>query len=442
MKVIEQLFHLKQNETNIRTELLAGITTFVAAMYIIVVNPAIVSATGMPFSAVLTGTVILSAFCTIMMGFYANNPILIAPGMGLNAFFTYFVVVGMKVPVEQALGALFWAGVIFFLLSVFNIRSYIVKAIPKQIRYAIAGGIGLFIAMIGFVNAKFIVVKEPFIGLGHFNMLSLIFIAGLIITAILVVRKVKGAMIISMLIITLMCLPIGRWFGDASAYNKGVSTLINYKGFFQSPDFSFFFRLDLINSLKWALWPVIFAVIFTDMFDSLSTFVGVSEAANLMDKNGEPRNIKQSLIVDSVATGMAGLIGTTSGTAYIESASGVAAGGRTGLTAVVAGLLFIPFMFFSPLLSMIPSVATAPVLVMVGVYMMKPVLKIRWDKLSYAIPCFIAMFLIPLTYSITQGIIWGLLFYTIIMLVTGKFKEISLTLLIINILSVLLLIFE
>ena len=187
---------------------------------------------------------------------------------------------------------------------------------------------------------------------------------------------------------------------------------------------------------------MIFAVIFTDMFDSLSTFVGVSEAANLIDKNGEPRNIKQSLIVDSIATGMAGLIGTTSGTAYIESASGVAAGGRTGLTAVVAGLLFIPFMFFSPLLSMIPSVATAPVLVMVGVFMMKPVLKIRWDKLSYAIPCFIAMFLIPLTYSITQGIIWGLLFYTIIMLVTGKYKEISFTLIVINILSVILLIFE
>ncbi|MEI6122511.1 MAG: NCS2 family permease [Bacteroidota bacterium] len=439
MQIIETYFKLKQNQTTVRTEILAGITTFVAAMYIIVVNPAIVSATGIPFSAVLTGTVVLSAFCTIMMGLYANNPILIAPGMGLNAFFTFFVVVGMKVPVEQALGALFWAGVIFFLLSVFNIRSYIVKAIPKQLRYAIAGGIGLFIAMIGFVNAKFIVVKEPFIGLGSFNLVSLIFIAGLILTAILVVKKVKGAMIISMVIITLLCLPIGRWFGDASLYNSGIKTLINYKGFIQMPDFSFFFQLDLLNSLKWALWPVIFAVIFTDMFDSISTFVGVSEAANLNDKNGEPRHIKQSLLVDAVATGLAGVLGTTSGTAYIESASGVAAGGRTGLTAIVAGILFIPFMFLSPLLSMIPSVATAPILVMVGVYMMKPVLKIRWDKISIAIPCFLAMVLIPLTYSITQGIIWGLLFYTLTMLISGKYKEIGITLIIINILSILLL---
>ncbi|HOY32006.1 MAG TPA: NCS2 family permease [Bacteroidales bacterium] len=440
--MLEKFFSLKSNHTNIRTEILAGITTFVAAMYIIIVNPAMVSDTGMPFSAVLTGTVVLSAFCTIMMGIYAKNPILIAPSMGLNAFFTYFVVAGMKVPVEIALGALFWAGVLFFILSVFNIRSKIVEAIPKPIRYAIAGGIGLFIALLGFVNAGFIIVKPPFIGLGPMNVVTLIFAGGILLIAVLMVKKVKGAMMIGIIAITLFCIPVGRWLGDVSAVNHGIPALVSWKGFYQAPDFSFFLKLDLLNSLKLAVWPVIFAVCFTDMFDSLSTFVGVAEAAGLKDKNGEPRNIKQSLIVDAVATGLAGMLGTTSGTAYIESASGVAQGGRTGLTAVVAGLLFIPFMFFSPLLSMVPSVATAPVLVIVGVFMMKPVMNINWDEMDDAIPCFLAMILIPLTYSITQGIIWGLLSWTLIKLITGKYGEISITLVIIDVFSILLLIFE
>ncbi|HNW89203.1 MAG TPA: NCS2 family permease [Bacteroidales bacterium] len=440
--MLEKFFSLKKYQTNVRTEVLAGITTFVAAMYIIIVNPAMVSASGMPFSAVLTGTVVLSAFCTVMMGLYANNPILIAPGMGLNAFFTYFVVVGMGVPVEVALGALFWAGIIFLILSVFNIRTKIVEAIPKQVRYAIAGGIGLFIALLGFVNAGFIIVKPPLIGLGQMSIVTLIFVGGILLISVLMVKNVKGAMMIGIIAITLFCIPVGRWWGDASSVNLGIPTLINWKGFYQAPDFSFFLKLDLLNSLKLALWPVIFAVLFTDMFDSLSTFVGVAEAAGLKDENGEPRNIRQSLIVDAVATGLAGALGTTSGTAYIESASGVAQGGRTGLTAVVAGLLFIPFMFFSPLLSIIPSVATAPVLVIVGVFMMKPVMNIRWDKLDDAIPCFLAMILIPLTYSITQGIIWGLLTWTFIKLIIGKYKELSITLFIIDVLAVLLLIFE
>lgn len=437
---ISTFFRLKENNTNIRTELLAGVTTFVAAMYIIVVNPAIVSATGMPFPAVLTATVILSAFCTIMMGLYANNPILVAPGMGLNAFFTYAVVLGMGVKIEVALGALFWAGILFFILSVLNIRTLIVKAIPKQVRYAVACGIGLFIALIGFANAGFIITKPPLIGIGKMNVITITFLAGLLITAILAVRKVKGALVLGIIITTLISIPIGRWWGDASAATQGVATLVSWKGFFAAPDLSLLFKLDFINSLKFAIWPVIFAVLFTDMFDSLSTFVGVSEAAGLVDENGEPRNIKQSLVVDSVATGLSGILGTTSGTAYIESASGVLAGGRTGLTAVVAGLLFIPFMFFSPLLSMIPSIATAPALVLVGVFMMKPVLSINWKNFDDAIPCFLAMVLIPLSYSITQGIIWGFLSWTVLKAVTGKFKEISLTLVVIDILSVLLLI--
>lgn len=439
----EKLFQLKANNTNVRTEVIAGITTFVAAMYIIVVNPAIISQTGLPFGAVLTATVILSAFCTLMMGFYANNPILVAPGMGLNAFFTFSVVLGMKVPVETALGAVFWAGVFFFLLSIFNIRTYIVKAIPKQIRYAVSAGIGLFITLIGFANSNFIVSKGvPLLGMTSMDAIAVTFIIGLIITSILVAKNIKGSLIIGIIITTILLIPIGRWYGDASAINFGTSTLVSWKGIFSAPDFSLLGKLDLVGSLKWAIWPITFAILFTDMFDSLSTFVGVAEAANITDKDGEPRNIKQSLVVDSVATGLAGVLGTSSGTAYIESAAGVQQGGRTGLTAVIAGLLFIPFMFISPLLSIVPSVATAPALILVGVFMLKPVLKINWSNLDDAIPAFLAMVLIPFTYSITQGIIWGFLSWTVIKIFMGKYKEISTTLIIIDILSILLLISE
>lgn len=440
--MLERLFKLKPNNTNIRTEVLAGITTFVAAMYIIVVNPSIISQTGVSFNAVLTATVILSAFCTIMMGLYANNPILVAPGMGLNAFFTFTVVKGMNIPVETALGAVFWAGVIFLFLSVFNVRTLIVKAIPKQIRFAVSAGIGLFITLIGFSNAGFITAKDPLIGLGHLNAITVTFIVGVFITAILIVKNVKGSLILGIIITTLLSIPIGRLYGDASAITHGTPQLVAWKGLIAAPDFSLMFKLDLVNSLKLAIWPVTFAILFTDLFDSLSTFVGVSEAANLVDANGEPRNIKQSLTVDAVATGLAGVLGTSAGTAYIESASGVQQGGRTGLTAVVAGLLFIPFMFISPVLSMVPSVATAPALVMVGVFMLKPILKINWEKFDDAIPAFLSLVLIPFTYSITQGIIWGFLGWTVIKLITGKVKEISVTLIIIDLLAILMLIYE
>ncbi|MFN8135341.1 MAG: NCS2 family permease [Bacteroidales bacterium] len=440
IETLNRYFGLTANNTNIRTEVIAGITTFVTAMYVIVVNPAIISATGLPFNAVLTATVVLSAFCTILMGIYANNPILVAPGMGLNAFFTFAVVLGMKVPVETALGAVFWAGVFFLLLSVFNVRTLIVKSIPKQIRYAVAAGIGLFITLIGFADAKFIVSKgTPVLGMAQLDMIALTFIVGLIVTSILVAKNIKGSLIIGIVITTILAIPIGRFYGDASAVNMGVPTLVSWKGIFAAPDFSLIGKLDLVGSLKWAIFPVTFAILFTDMFDSLSTFVGVAEAANLMDKDGEPRNIKQSLIVDAIATGLAGVLGTSSGTAYIESAAGVQQGGRTGLTALVAGLLFIPFMFLSPLLSIVPMIATAPALILVGVFMLKPVLKINWVTMDDAIPAFLAMVLIPFTFSITQGIIWVFLSWTLIKIAMGKYKEISATLIVIDILSILLL---
>ena len=438
---MEHYFEFSKYKTDFKTEIIAGITTFLATMYIIVVNPAIVSNTGMSFAGVLTATILVSAFSSIAMGIYAKNPIVLAPGMGLNAFFTYSVVLGMGIPWEVALGGIFWSGIIFLLLSVFNIRTEILRAIPKQIRYAITAGIGLFITFIGFVNAKFVIANPAtLVGIGKFDAVTITFLIGLLITALLVVKRIKVALIMGIAITTILAIPIGRFYGDASAINFGTSTLVTFAGIFSAPDFSVFFKMDLFNSLSLAMWPVIFAFLFTDMFDSISTFIGVSEAAGLIDENGEPKNVKEALIVDAIGTTISGVFGTSAATSYIESATGVEEGGRTGLTAIIAGLLFLPFMFLSPLLSVVPSIATAPALILVGVFMMKPITKIHWDQFDDAIPAFFGMILIPLTYSITQGIIWSFISWTVIKLAIGKYKEVSWVLVVIDILAILLLV--
>ena len=427
---MDSFFKLRENNTTIGTELIAGLTTFLATMYIIVVNPDILSKAGLPFSAALTATVLVSAFSSIMMGLYAKNPIVLAPGMGLNVFFTFSVVIGMKVPWPVALGAVFWSGVIFLLLSVFNVRTYIVKAIPKQIRFGVAAGIGLFITLIGLVQAGFI-VKNPaaLVTRAELSPALLTFIAGLALTAVLVSLRIKGALILGVILTTLLAWPLGRWWGK--------DLLVVWKGLSEAPDFSLLLALDFVGSLKFSVFPVMFAFLFTDMFDSLSTFVGVAEAGNLKDADGEPRNIKESLIVDGFSTMISGLFGSSPGTSYIESATGIEEGGRSGLTAVVAGLLFLPFMFLAPLLSLIPSIATAPALVLVGVFMMKPAKQINWEKFDDAIPAFLALVLIPFTYSITQGIIWGFLSWTIIKAARGQWQDISVTLIVIDIFCIL-----
>lgn len=420
-----------------KTEIIAGITTFLAAMYIIIVNPAILSSAGMPFSGVLTATVIVSALSSIAMGIYARNPIVLAPGMGINAFFAYSVVTGMHVAWQTALGAVFWSGVIFLVLSIFNVRTLILKAIPYPLRLGTAGGIGLFISFIGLKNAGFIVANQAtLLSRGALNPITVTFVFGLAFTSFLIAKRVKGAMIAGIILTTLMAIPIGRLWGDATAINFGTKTLVTFKGVFAPPDFSVFLKLDLAGSLKLALWPVIFSFLFTVMFDGISTFVGVAEAGNLKDAAGEPRNIRQSLIVDSSSSILSGIFGTSSATSYIESATGIEEGGRGGLTAVTAGLLFLPFMFFSPLLSIVPAIATSPVLVLVGVFMMKPVMKLQWDNFEDSIPAFIALILIPLTFSITQGIVWGFLSWTAIKTALGRFSEISPMLLIIDSLAI------
>ncbi|PRY27776.1 AGZA family xanthine/uracil permease-like MFS transporter [Spirosoma oryzae] len=430
--------------TTRRTEVLAGISTFLATMYIIVVNPTILSQAGLPFSGVLTATVLLAFFCSIMMGLYARNPIVVAPGMGLNAFFTFTAVKGIGLAPEVALGAVFWAGIIFLALSIFNIRSALVRVIPQPLRYAVSAGIGLFITLTGFESAHF-VIGNPATLVGAARIsdpIVLTFVIGLLLTSVLVVRNVTGAIIIGIALTTLLAWPIGRYWGDASAINYGQKTLVNLSSVIAAPDFSLIGKLDLWGSLRWSVAPVIFAFAFTDLFDSLSTFVGVAEAGGLMAEDGEPRNLRQSMLTDAVATTLAGVLGTSSGTAYVESAVGIAQGGRTGLTAIVAGCCFLPFLFLSPLLSAVPAIATAPAVVLVGAFMMTPVVRINWEKLDDAIPAFLALVLVPFSYSITQGLIWGFLSWTVIKLAVGKSSEVPPGLWIVDVFCVLSLVSE
>lgn len=422
-------FDLDRQKTTVSTEIVAGIASFLATSYIIVVNPAILSQTGMPFSGVLTATVLVSFFSTLMMGLYARNPILVAPGMGLNAFFTFTAVAALKIPWTQALGAVFWSGVFFLVLTLLNIRVWILKAIPKPLRYAIAGGIGLFITLIGLTNAGFIIHRPAtLIGIGPMTPSVLTFLLGLLVTAILIARKIKGAILYGILITTIVAWPLGRWWG-------GQLPLVNIKELVALPDFSLIGKLDLIHSFRWSFIPIIFSFIFTDLFDSVSTLVGLAEAADLLDEKGEPRHVRRALFTDAVATLLAGLLGSSPGTAYIESAVGIEAGGRTGLTAVVAALLFLPFLFLSPLLAAVPAIATAPALVLVGVFMLRPVSRIQWQQPDEAIPAFLALVLIPFTYSITQGIIWGFLSWTLIKAGSGRYRELTLPLLVIDVLA-------
>ncbi len=436
---MDKLFKLSQRGTSVKTEVLAGITTFLTMAYIIVVNPAILSNTGMSFGGVLFATILVCAFSSIAMGLYADLPFALAPGMGINAFFTFTLVLGMGVSWETALGAVFVSGIIFIILSVTKVRTIIVKAIPASLRYAVAAGIGIFLALIGLSSVGFIVSNPAtMVGFGGIDVTTVLFMLGLLFTAILILKKVKGALILSMVgmsILTLVVSLIGVASGNLD------EPLVSFPAaIFSLPSLEVFFKLDILSALSLGMIGPIFVLLFTDMFDSISTFLGVAQVANLIDEEGQPINVGRALLVDAVSTTISGLFGTSSGTTYIESAAGVEEGGKTGLTAVVTGLLFLPFMFLSPLLSFVPAVATAPVLVIVGVFMIRPLKNLDWKNFEEAIPAFLALILIPLTYSITQGIIWGFLVYTLIKLLVGKAKEIHWMLYIIDIFAILSLI--
>lgn len=408
-------FELEANRTTISREFFGGLAAFLASFYIIIVNPSMLSMAGIPHSAVLTSTIMIAAFSTILMGIYANNPILLAPGMGLNAFFTFTVVIGNKTEPEVALGIVFWSGVLFLLLSVLKVREKIISFIPSHLRYAISCGIGLFIAFIGFEKGS-VIVDHPatLVQMGPLSPMLMTFFAGLFITGFLVYKNVKGSLIFGILITLVLSIPMGRLWGDV--------VLIKWNGLTEYPDFSYFGRINFLDSFKLSLLPTIIAFMFTDMFDTLSTLIGVSHAGNLLDESGQPRNLKKSLMVDAIATMFSGIFGTSPTTSFIESAAGIQQGARTGLAAVFAGLLFLPFLFFAPLLSMFPVFTTAPILVLVGLFMMIPITKIEWNKFEIALPAFLAIILIPLTFSITQGMMVGLICHYFFVLLRKGFK--------------------
>ncbi len=399
----------------LKREALAGLTTFFTMAYIIVVNPAILSApgTGMPFSGVLTATVLLSFLMTALMGAYARLPFAVAPGMGLNAFFAYSVVIGRGVPWPTALGVVFWAGALFVLISLTPVRVKLADAIPDGLRTSSAAGIGLFLAFIGFKNAGFI-VPDPatIVRLGTLDRKAFLALAGGALTIYLMRRKSPFAFLAGMFGVT------------AAAWVLGLVAVP--ATIFSSPDFSsVFLKLDIRGALKLTLLPVIISILFTDLFDSISTFVGVAHATGLVDAKGSPLRLKQGLIVDAFATLGAGLAGTSSGTAYIESASGIEMGGRTGWTAFFCALAFLPCFFLGPVAGMVPAYATAPVLVIVGALMFRSVARIDFTRIEDAVPAFLTIALIPLTFSITQGMLWGFVSHAALYALCGRRREIS-----------------
>jgi AGZA family xanthine/uracil permease-like MFS transporter len=399
---------------NLRTEAIAGVTTFFTMAYIVVVNPTILSTpgTGMAFSGVLTATVLVCFLMTLLMGLYAKLPFAVAPGMGINAFFTFTIILTQKVWWQTALGIIFWAGVLFLLISVTPIRETIAKAIPSELRIGTAAGIGIFLTFIGLKNAG-LITSDPvtFVKLGTLGSQALLAILGLVVTIILLIRRSAFAYLAGIFVVTLVA-----W---AAGQIKAPETFLSV------PDFrTVFLKLDIAGALKLSLLPAIVGILFTDLFDSISTFIGVAHAADLLDEEGHPRNLRQGLIVDSIATFGAGLAGTSSGTAYIESIAGISSGGRTGMTSVFTALCFLPCFFLAPLAGMVPVYATAPVLVLVGASMFKSVNQIDFGKIEEGLPAFLTIILIPLTFSITQGILWGFISHVGLYLFVGRRKEI------------------
>ncbi len=397
-------------------DIVAGITTFLTMAYIVVVNPAILSTpgTGIPFSGALTATVLVCFTMTLLMGVYARLPFGVAPGMGLNAYFTYTLVINGGVPWPVALGIIFWAGVIFLLVSVTPLRERIAMAIPPTLRSATAAGIGLLLTFIGLQNAGFVAANPAtMVGVGALDHRAMLTLAALAVCIWLNRRDNPFAYLAGIALVTLTA-----W---------GAGYVSPPESWFSAPDFtSVFFKLDIWGALKWSLAPAMITVMLTDLFDSLSTFIGVAQAAQLVDEKGEPRNLRQGLIVDSVATLGAGLFGSSSGTAYVESIAGIRMGGRTGLTAVVTAFCFLPCLFIAPLAGAIPPYATSAVLILVGVSMFQAVTRICFDRLEIAVPAFATLILIPLTFSITQGILWGFILHAVLHAVAGRARDVSL----------------
>lgn len=418
--MIEKLFKLKVAGSSVRQEVIAGITTFLTMSYIIFVNPDILSATGMDKGALITATILAAAFGTALVGLWGNVPFAMAPGMGLNAFFAYTLVIGGKINWQTALGVVFLSGVVFVILTFLGVRRWIVEAIPIHLRLATAAGIGLFITFIGCKNLGLIVDNPAtLVSLGKFTPAVLCGLLGIAIIGILEVRRVKGAILIGIVATTLagMALDLaGMGFGLVQIPKEIIST---------PPSIApIFLELDIMGALKWSLWGAIFSFMFVDLFDSIGTIVACSYEAGMVEKDGKIKKIDRILSADAIATLVGSLLGTSTTTTYIESGSGIAEGGKTGLANMVTALLFLIVLLFSPLIAIVPGFATAPALVVVGIFMFKNVGEIDFKKLEYAIPSFFTIILMPLTYSISMGLCVGFISHILIYLAAGKAKDV------------------
>ncbi|ENN96148.1 xanthine/uracil/vitamin C permease [Methanocaldococcus villosus KIN24-T80] len=414
MKIIEDYFEFKKYGTNIKIEILAGITTFMTMAYIIFVNPQILSQTGMDFGAVMVATCIASAIATLIMGLYAKYPFALAPGMGLNAYFTYGVCLGMGIDWRVALGAVFISGILFIILTLTKVRTWIFNVIPNAIKYGTAVGIGLFIAFIGLKNAGIIVEsKATLVTLGNIlNPEPLLSLFGIFLTSILVSRNVIGGILIGIIITSL----IGMIFG-ISQFPSGIVSL--------PPSIEpTFLKLDIFGALNLGLLTIVMSFFFVDMFDTIGTLSALSSQAGYLDKDGKLPRVEKALMSDATGTVLGSLLGTSTVTTYIESASGIAMGGKTGFVSVVVALLFLLSLFFYPLVKAIPTYATASALVIVGALMMKAIKNINFDDYTESIPAFITILTIPLTFSIATGLALGFITYPILKIFTGRAKEV------------------
>ena len=428
--MFEKYFKLKENGTNVRTEVIAGITTFLTMAYILAVNPGILSATGMDANALFTSTALAAVVGTLVMALWAKLPFALAPGMGLNAFFAFSVVLGMGYSWQFALTAVLIEGIIFILMTIFNIREAIVDAIPKSIQTAISAGIGLFIAFIGLQNAGIIVNNDAtLVHLGDITSGSaLLALIGLVITSVLIIKKVKGDLLIGIIVTVLIGIPMG---------------ITQMKGFASLPPSiePIFFKFDFSQVFTFDMMIVVFTFLFVDIFDTLGTLVGVSRKANMLDKDGKVPNVKKAFMADAVGTTVGAMLGTSTVTTYVESAAGVSEGGRTGLTALVTALCFVAALFFAPLFIAIPGAATAPALILVGLFMLSPIKELDLSDYSESIPAFITILAMPLAYSIAEGITLGALSYVLINMLAGNFKKLSIPMYILAVLFVLKYIF-
>ena len=419
-------------KTTLRSEIIGGLTTFFTMMYIVVVNPSILSTpgTGMSFAGVMTATVMLCFSMTLLMGLYAKLPFAVGPGMGINAFFTFNLILGKHIPWQIALGTVFWAGVLFLVLSLGSIRERVAQSIPQSLRTASSAGIGLFLTFIGLKNMG-LVVADPvtFVTVGPLKTTTLLSIAGLLLAAIGLRRKNPFALLIPIVLITTASFFMG--------FITPPTSLVSM------PDFhSTFFQVDIWGALKLSLAPAIFALCFTDFFDSVATLMGVATAGGIVDEKGNPKNLRQGLVVDAWATLRAGVFGTSSGTAFIESSAGIEAGARTGLASVVTALCFLPLLFLSPLAGLVPAYATAPILVIVGGLMFRGIRELSTESIEDYVPAYLTLILIPLTFSITQGILWGFLSHVILYVLCGRRRDLNRTLVVVAFICGVLLMVE